>query len=69
MSKKKGSKSSVKNEMKEIIEGNLRSLLVKLDPGTAEKKFKKRIKKAGKILVKGLKSKKVSVVAEAAGVK
>ena len=37
---------------------NLETLILKLDPGMGEKKFRKKIKDATKILVKGIKVKK-----------
>ena len=42
-----------------MVEKTLETLLVKLDPGLGEKKFRKKIKEAGKILVRGVKEKKV----------
>jgi hypothetical protein len=58
MAKKNVVKISPKKAMQQLVEKNLETLLVKLDPGMAEKKFRKKIKEAGKILVKGIKVKK-----------
>jgi hypothetical protein len=58
MAKKIAAKPGSKKEMLQIVEKNLEILLVKLDPGMGEKKFRKKIKEAGKILIKGIKIKK-----------
>jgi predicted secreted protein len=60
MAKKNVLKLTPKKEIKLLVEKNLETLLVKLDPDMGEKKFKKRIKKAGKILVRGIKVKETS---------
>jgi hypothetical protein len=58
MSKKAVKKESgSKKEIKQIVEKSLETLLVKIAPGMGEKKFRKRIKLAGKILSKGVKAK------------
>lgn len=46
-----------KKEVEKLVEKNLETLLVKIAPGMGEKKFRKRIKLAGKILSKGIKIK------------
>lgn len=59
MAKKAETKISGKKAIKQIVATNLESLMVKIDPKMGDKKIKQKIKKAGKILVKGIKVKKV----------
>ncbi len=54
MAKEKVIKDSSKKVIPQLVEKNLQSLLIKLYPEIGEKKFKKRIKRAGKILVRGI---------------
>ena len=52
---KKVSKQQFKNELLKQVEGKLGSLLLAIEPQMGEKKMKKRIRRAGKILVRGIK--------------
>ncbi|MEP7164489.1 MAG: hypothetical protein ABI741_07340 [Ferruginibacter sp.] len=58
MAKKTVVKISPKKAIQAMVEKSLETLLVKLDPGMGEKKFRKKIKEATKILVKDIKVKK-----------
>ena len=58
MAKKNTVKISPKKALQQVVEMNLETLILKLDPGMGEKKFRKKIKDATKILVKGIKVKK-----------
>ncbi len=59
MSKNKNAgKADSKKAIKQLVKKDLESLLVKLNPGMGEKQSSKKIKKASKILVKGIKAKK-----------
>jgi hypothetical protein len=60
MAKKKVSVNTSKKTIRQMVDKNLESLLVKLDPEMAEKKIRKKIKRAGKLLVKGIKVKEKS---------
>jgi hypothetical protein len=53
--KKKEEKKALKKQVTKMVEKDLTSLLVKLDPKMGEKKSTKRIKRAGRILIKGMK--------------
>lgn len=59
MAKKTETKLTGKKAIKKMVANNLESLMVKLNPEMGNKKIKQKIKKAGKILVKGMKVKKV----------
>ncbi len=59
MEKKKTLKVNSKEAIKKMVEEKLFSLLQSLETGTGSKKMRKTAKRAGKILVKGIKSKKV----------
>jgi hypothetical protein len=60
MAKKNVSKVNSKKAVIQLVEKDLESLLTKLYPAMGEKKFRKRIKRAGRILVRGIKVKEVA---------
>lgn len=56
--KKKASKAlSPKKAIRKIVKEKLENLLVNIHPGLKEKSLQKRVKKAEKILVRGIKGK------------
>jgi len=63
MAKKKVSINTSKKTIRKIVDKNLETLLVKLDPEMAEKKIRKKIKRAGKLLAKGIKVKEKTAAA------
>ncbi len=60
MAKKNVSKVNSKKAVIQLVEKDLESLLTKLYPAMGEKKFRKRIKRAGRILVRGIKVKEIA---------
>ncbi len=60
MAKKTEPTLTGKKGIKQLVTKNLESLINKLDPSMGDKKMKRKIKKAGKILVKGIKPQKIS---------
>lgn len=60
MSNNKTLKSSSHKAIKKFVEKNLEALLIKIYPGMEQKKVRKRIKRAGKILVKGINIKEIT---------
>ncbi|MBC7536121.1 MAG: hypothetical protein H7258_10540 [Ferruginibacter sp.] len=58
MAKKNALGNTPKNAARELVEKNLESILITIQPGINKKKVKGKIKRAGKILLKGIKTKK-----------
>ena len=64
MTKNNETSLSEKKAIKKMVVTNLESLLVKINPAMGDKVIKQKIKKAGKILVKGIKAKKIKPAPE-----
>ena len=60
MAKKNALKNTRKNAARELVEKNLESILITIQPGIDKKKVKGKVKRAGKILLKGIKTKKAA---------
>lgn len=60
MAKKNKPKITAKKEIRQLVATDLEALMGKINPEMGDKKIKQKIKKAGKILVKGIKSLKTT---------